>query len=52
MATTYKARYEKLCNDIKQKSRGIRFDLRHDRDVISDVVRTTTKVYDRIVDKS
>ena len=47
----YKEKYEKLCYDIKEQSRDLRRSFNTD-DGISCAVRTTTGVYDRIVDKS
>lgn len=47
----YKERYEKLCDDIKEQSRELRRAFNTD-DATSCAVRTTTGVYDRIVDKS
>jgi hypothetical protein len=47
----YKERYEKLCDDIKQQSIDIRRAFNTD-DCTSGAVRTTTGIYDRLVDKS
>lgn len=47
----YKERYEKLCDDIKQQSIDLRRAFNTD-DCTSGAVRTTTGIYDRIVDKS
>lgn len=47
----YKERYEKLCYDIKEQSRELRRRFSTD-DCTSGAVRTTTGIYDRIVDNS
>ena len=47
----YKERYEKLCDDIKEQSRELRRAFNTD-DCTSGAVRTTTEIYDGIVDKS
>lgn len=51
MQNNYKERYEKLCEDIKEQSRELRRAFNTD-DCTSGAVRTTTEIYDRIVDKS
>lgn len=49
--TDYREKYEKLCDDIKEQSRRLRREFDSD-DCTSSMIRTSTGIYDRIVDKS
>jgi hypothetical protein len=51
MSDNYKEKYEKLCDDIKEQSRALRRSFNTD-DCTSCAIRTTTEIYDRIVDQS